>query len=75
MKWLYGAINDRLNGINRNMRCIEIDMLQRALEDNLVINRNMRCIEIDIFDKQVSCLHLINRNMRCIEITQGYSSV
>ena len=57
------------------MRCIEIDMLQRALEDNLVINRNMRCIEIDIFDKQVSCLHLINRNMRCIEITQGYSSV
>ena len=35
-------------GINRNMRCIEIENCQSWAVCALSINRNMRCIEIDI---------------------------
>ena len=36
----------RLRRINRNMRCIEIQMRAGKRDEASRINRNMRCIEI-----------------------------
>ncbi len=55
-------------GINRNMRCIEIALHLDADVVTKVINRNMRCIEIDYTDTINEEPLTINRNMRCIEI-------
>ena len=35
--------------INRNMRCIEMVMMQYQPIMNRLINRNMRCIEMRVF--------------------------
>ncbi len=56
-------------GINRNMRCIEIDYTDTINEEPLTINRNMRCIEIYILYHYVVVSYMINRNMRCIEMS------
>ena len=34
--------------INRNMRCIEMQVILDSLTTHDAINRNMRCIEIDV---------------------------
>ena len=56
-----------LSTINRNMRCIEMHIVQLIATGFNQINRNMRCIEI-YYAKCPSFWNLINRNMRCIEI-------
>ena len=54
--------------INRNMRCIEIQIQCLPGPVWLPINRNMRCIEIELVIHGTSQVNLINRNMRCIEM-------
>ena len=54
--------------INRNMRCIEMELNTPELPQDETINRNMRCIEIRNGSGRAESGNMINRNMRCIEI-------
>ncbi len=56
------------NMINRNMRCIEMPIIDSVSSAAQQINRNMRCIEIRNVRNTNSFRIKINRNMRCIEI-------
>ena len=38
--------NTRRSKINSNMRCIEIEMTDEQIDEELMINSNMRCIEM-----------------------------
>ena len=55
--------------INRNMRCIEIEILVDFTVETSTINRNMRCIEMTSLRRFTKNDSWINRNMRCIEIS------
>ena len=60
-----------VNGININMRCIEINYdIQRTAPKT--ININMRCIEIHLLLIWWAEYLQININMRCIEIFYDY---
>ena len=62
-----GAYNAGV-AINRNMRCIEINILLLVVLPFPPINRNMRCIEIHVSHNIIEQPCRINRNMRCIEM-------
>ena len=48
LKWCIATTGKAVNGINRNMRCIEINVTSYDYNASLGINRNMRCIEIGV---------------------------
>ena len=54
--------------INRNMRCIEMQIALQKVVDSAQINRNMRCIEILPGLRGFRHGSMINGNMRCIEM-------
>ena len=43
--------------INRNMRCIEIQMYSSIVILRVAINRNMRCIEIKVIKWKIEWEH------------------
>ena len=56
--------------INKNMRCIEIELSNLTVSYTSAINKNMRCIEIREVNDLVQAGLKINKNMRCIEIRE-----